>query len=236
MNIKVEILNKMQGIDDIIGEKQLLTEQLPSQLNTLQSNVQNTKQEMESTKHLLDTNLKEQKLKEIEIQNNKDKIAKYKNQLLTIKTNKEYKALNSEISHLEKKNSDIDDIRVELMVEEENLRNDLKENKQALEKANAELNANENKIRAQIEKVESEIEALKNERNQLAKQLPRSLIKRYASLIKHKNRKAVVFNEKGSCSGCGFKLRPQLIIEINNGEGIFNCENCGRILVYKIEK
>ena len=236
MNIKVEILNKMQEIDDIIGQKQLLTESLPSQLNQLQKNVKDAQKMVNDCKLELDENLKEQKMKEIDIQNNKDKIGKYKNQLLAIKTNKEYKALNSEISHLEKKNSDIDDLRVELMVEEEQLREDQKTYSNTLQKANDELKKNENKLREEIKQVESEIEDLKKERNSLAKNLPRSLIKRYASLIKHKNRRAVVFNVDGSCSGCGFKLRPQLEIELNKAENIFSCENCGRILVYKINK
>ena len=78
-----------------------------------------------------------------------------------------------------------------------------------------------------------EIEQIRDKRNEYATKLSRQILKRYASLIKNKNRKAVVFNENNACSGCGFSIRPQLIIEINNKVRLVHCESCGRILVAK---
>ncbi|OQX71891.1 MAG: hypothetical protein B6D62_01005 [Candidatus Cloacimonas sp. 4484_275] len=233
MNQQLELLIKMQKCDDIIGEKEKLKKKLPEELNSLKENLKKAVQEVEESKKLLEENLKAQNLKEMDIRENKDKIAKYKNQLLTIKTNKEYKALNSEISHLEAENSQIDDELIELMEEESQLRKQLKEREEVKKTAEDNLKANEDKLNKKIESVTAEIEKVREERNSYAKNLPRSIIKRYAALIKHKNRKAVVFNENNACSGCGFQIRPQLVIEINEGNRIISCENCGRILVAK---
>jgi uncharacterized protein len=234
MDKKIEVLNKMQEIDNIIKQKLKLTKKLPNELNTLKKNVKNTNEKLEETKKLLEENLKNQKLKELDIQSNQDKIAKYQNQLLAIKNNKEYKALNSEVSHLEKKNNEIDDLRVELMEEEEALRDQLKVDKKASEQADNELKKNYDRIEKQIQDVKKDIEDLKEKRNKLAQHLPKQMIKRYALLIRHKDRIAVAFNENGACSACGFKIRPQLEIEINKAEKIESCENCGRLLVYKL--
>ncbi|MCD4817842.1 MAG: hypothetical protein K8S23_04040 [Candidatus Cloacimonetes bacterium] len=236
MNNELKTMYEMQKIDDIIAQKLILKKDLPLKLNSLKENMKNTTEEWENLKNTLDANLTDQKMRELDIKTNQAQSAKYKNQLLTIKSNKEYKALNKEILHLEKKNAKIDDNRVEMMLEEENLREQIIVAKQNQAKAAKDLKENENKIEQQIVDVNNNIDELKLQRNSLAKSnLSRQMISRYASLIKFKNRKAIVFNEKGACSVCGIKLRPQMIIEIKRGEKITKCENCGRMFVAKPE-
>jgi len=230
---ELEILIKMQKCDDIIGEKEILMQELPRELSSIKNDLEKANTQLSETEQKLEENITMQKLKELDIQINNVKINKYKEQLLTIKTNKEYKALNSEVSHLENKNSETDDILIELMEDEANIRTQLTGDKKKQEIADGVLKANEEKLNNKIKQVQKEIEQIRNERNEFASELPRQVLKRYASLIKNKNRKAVVFNENNACSGCGFNIRPQLVIEINNKDRLVNCENCGRILVSK---
>jgi uncharacterized protein len=235
MKHELEVLIEMQNCDDIIGKKEILMKTLPEELSSLIQNLDSAKTELEKTGNGLDENLKTQKLKDLDIKTNKEKIAKYKNQLLTIQTNKEYKALNSEVSHLEAKNTSIDDELIELMEEEANIRLQKQQDEATHKKASDELKANEDKLKLRIIEVEKEIAQIRDKRNKMASDLPRTLVKRYAALIKNKSRKAIVFNEKGTCSGCHYMIRPQLLIEINNAENVVNCESCGRMLVFKPE-
>jgi len=234
MKKQLEILIQMQKFDTIIGDKNILTKKLPQQLNSLKQSLKDADETVASTKDELDENLKDQKLKELDIAEHKSKIAKYKNQLLTIETNKEYKALNSEINHLEKKNSEIDDELIGLMEAESDLKERMADENTAQKKASDELKANETKLEKEIQEVEKEIVKLKSSRNELAKGLPRDLIRRYAALIKNRNRKAVVFIDNNACSGCGYTIRPQVAIDIKAGNSVIYCESCGRILVNKI--
>ncbi len=231
MKKQLEILIQMQKFDTVIGEKNILTKELPQQLNSLKQSLKDADEAAAATKIELDENLRDQKLKELDIADNNTKSDKYKNQLLTIETNKEYKALNSEINHLEKLNSEIDDELIGLMEVESELKERLEEEKKAQKKASDELKANEEKLEKEIQKVQKDIEDLKSKRNVLAIELPRDLIRRYAALIKNKNRKAVAFNDNNACSGCGYTIRPQVAIDIKEGESVIYCESCGRILV-----
>ena len=233
MSNQIEILIKMQQFDDMITERNELMKELPKELNSLRNKLDVTKDELSTAEQNLEENQKDQKLKELDIQTNNERIAKYKNQLLSIETNKEYKALNSEIHHLEDKNSQIDDILLEMMDEEQRLKKELIEAKENFNNAEAELKANEKRLEDKIELVKKEIDEIRAQRNKIAVELPKSMIKRYGALIKNKNRKAVVFNINDACSGCGFKVRPQLIIEINQGNKVVQCESCGRMLVKK---
>ena len=124
---------------------------------------------------------------------------------------------------------------IAFMEDEAEIRTALETAIEVQKKADDNLKANEERLKKKIEQVKKEIEEIRNKRNEIAKGIPTRIVKRYAALIKNKGRKAVAFNIHNACSGCGFNIRPQVVIEINEGNKINFCENCGRILVYKPE-
>ncbi|MDD3051599.1 MAG: C4-type zinc ribbon domain-containing protein, partial [Candidatus Cloacimonetes bacterium] len=122
---------------------------------------------------------------------------------------------------------------IALMEEENGLKEDLKEATSKQKAADNELADKEDVIKKRIDEVEAEAQIFRDKRNALARKLPHNLVRRYADLIKQRNRKAVVVHEKNCCTGCGMKITPQLIIEISRQNKNVACENCGRILVDK---
>ena len=227
-------LIRMQRYDDKIGEKEVLKKRLPMQLEELQKNVVTAKKRHEDAKKELNNNLMERDKYELEQESNNEMMKKYESQLSLIKTNKEYKALNNEIAALKEKNSQIDDQILDLIDKEEELRVILKQKKEEQDAAEAELKDKEDDLRKKIVAVEKDIEKARAERNEIAKTLPTNIVSRYASLIKNKNRKAVVFlNASNGCGGCGFSVRPQLLIDINRKDTIISCESCGRMIIDK---
>jgi uncharacterized protein len=231
----LDILIRMQQLDDQIAKKDQLKTILPKELTELHLNVESAAAMAAASKNRLDDNLKVQKSKETDIKANKTTIEKYENQLLTIKTNKEYKALNSEIAHLKEKNSQIDEGILVLMDEESRLREVYKSDDAKRIEAEKELEANEEQLKQRLSEVESEAETLRKERNEISNGLPKAVQKRYFLLIKTKGRKALVYMDNQTCGGCGFKIRPQLAIEIRSTDKIHSCENCGRIIAVKSE-
>ena len=227
-------LIRMQRYDDIIGEKEILKKRLPMQLEELEKNVNKAKKNYEDVKKELNTNLMNRDKLELEQETNKEQINKYETQLSMIKTNKEYKALNNEIDILKEKNVAIDDQILEMIDQEEGLKEVLQEKKKELDAAQGELDEKQDLLRKQIISVDKEIEQTRAKRNEIAKTLPTNIVTRYASLIKNKNRKAVVFlNSNNGCGGCGFSVRAQLLIDITRKDCIISCESCGRMIVDK---
>ena len=223
----------MQILDTAIKNYEELQQELPKQLTQLEDAVaQATADLLAGESEKLEINKKQRGL-DGDVKTYQDQIRKYGNQLGEIKTNKEYKALNSEIAYLKEKTSETESQLLELMdleneAIEKNL--DLKKN---LENAEADLRAKEGDLKAQISSLDGKIEETRSKRNELAKTLPVPLIKRYGNLIKNKEkgRLAVVYNNDGSCGGCGFVIRQQMRIELQLRQKIVYCENCGRILL-----
>ncbi|MDD3052424.1 MAG: hypothetical protein PHR06_14960, partial [Candidatus Cloacimonetes bacterium] len=109
MEEKLKTLILMQKYDDIITQKDDLKIKLPEELKSLQDNSKSAEIVVNEVKIKLENNSVNQKKKELEKTTNFQNIQKYEGQLLNIKTNKEYKALNSEIATLKQKNTAIDD-------------------------------------------------------------------------------------------------------------------------------
>ena len=235
MKTEISILIRMQRIDDKISELENLKEKLPKQLEQLITNVKKTTDLIEAINKKLAANQNQQRTKENEVATNNNLKKKYMQQLDGIKTNKEYKALNSQIVTLTDKNTQIDTEIIALLDEEAKIKKQKDEAEILNKKAKENLTANEVILKKEIDKANSDIENYKAERMELAKQVLPVNLKKYILLIKNKNRKAVVYCHNNACSGCGFHIRPQILIELSNPVKIIYCENCSRILVKEFD-
>jgi len=232
---RLRTLARMQKFDDEIGRCRELQKILPQQLYALIEAVDSAQAKLLQTETVRSGIVKRQKELEVEIKHNQDLIRKYGNQLADIKTNKEYKALNSEIASLTQKNKEIEDMLLELMETESELKKETEKDKQELAVAEKAKSAKESDLRAQIAALDGNIEELRSQRNDLARGLPIPLIKQYSNLIKYKNNIAVAYNNNGACGGCGFVIRPQMRIELDLRRKIISCESCGRLLINRFD-
>ncbi len=233
---KLKTLARMQKLDDEIGRCRELQRVLPRQLNTLIQDVETASARVQETQTVKEGIQKRQRDLENEIKHNNELKLKYGNQLAEIKTNKEYRALNSEIASLNQKNGDIESQLLELMDTEAEINKQLKAFQNELKGAQQRKAEKEDDLRRQISELNGKIEELRKRRTDLARGLHSdSLVKQYGNLIKNKNNQAVAYNVNGACGGCGFVIRPQIRIELELRKKIHNCESCGRILMNKFE-
>lgn len=228
---ELEILCQMQELDNKIRAAKRerarlpkLIEELETKFNTVQEAIKNIIQRHEQ-------NLQRQKRLELDIAENNQEINKYESQLLLVKTNKEYKALNSEITHRKEKNAQIEEQLIKLMEEEAALEKKQKNLKELLAQNKDILNTEKDKVNQKIDKLNKEIAKHEQKKIEFSKKIPNFLFKRYQRLMEHKNGKAIASIENGICSGCHLRIRPQIIVEVYRGESIVTCENCSRILI-----
>jgi len=76
-----------------------------------------------------------------------------------------------------------------------------------------------------------EIDNLEQKKEKFAEDISFTLYRRYQRLIVHKDGRALATIENGVCTGCHFKIRPQIIVEVTKGDSIIICENCSRIFI-----
>lgn len=228
---ELEILCEMQEFDDKIQAAIREKKKLPRLLNELEEKVKREEEGIANLRQRLEQNRHEQKRLELDIAENNERINKYERQLLEVKTNKEYKALNSEITSVKEQNAQIEEQLIELMEEETALRNEEKKIGAEVQKHKEELDAEKEKIEKKMAVLDKEIAENEKKKKELSKNIPELLYRRYDRLIKHKNGKAIATVENGVCSGCHLRIRPQILLEVSKQDSIVTCENCSRILV-----
>lgn len=233
MKKRVENLIEMQKCDDQISNKEHLKEELPKQLQSLIQEEAEAKEELAVAVDAVNQVILQQKDKELVIKHNDEKSKKYDKQLADIKTNKEYKALNSEIALLASQNSELESEILSLMEQETELKKVKAEKEKILAEKHKNLTDKEDVLKKQIAGLDGEIKKFQAKRNAIAIDLPKQLFKQYKILIINRNRKAVAFEQEGACSACGFQIRPQMIIELEKENKTLFCENCSRFLVRK---
>lgn len=229
-------LAEMQKLDDKIGQYRILQDVLPKQLHEINEKVEQATIDLLAGETEKAEVNKMQRALEGEVKTHQAQSKKYATQLAEIKTNKEYKALNSEIAYLKEKISEIESQLLELIDSETEIKSRIVEYKKALNEAEANKRAKEGDLKAQIDTLEEKIESTKAQRNKLAVTLPVALIKRYGNMIKNKDNQAVAYTHDGSCGGCGFVIRQQMRIELQLRKKVVYCENCGRILLNHIQE
>ena len=235
MEEQLRTLAKMQKLDDQIGGLRQQQQELPQELNDIIEHVDAATANLLGSETERAEIAKKQRVLEGDIKQNQETIKKYSNQLSEIKTNKEYKALNSEIAYLKDKISELESQELEQMDLESEAKQKVDQDKKDLEAAEKTKREREGDLRKKIESLDTEIEKLRAERTVLAQTLPQNLVRQYANMIKNKNNLAVVYARNGACGGCGFVIRPQIRIEIQLRKKINFCESCGRILMERFE-
>jgi hypothetical protein len=172
------------------------------------------------------------KIKEIDLQidDRKGRIAKYEQQLVQIKNNKEYQALLHEIEGLKADIRMLEDKDLEVMEEEEKEAQRLEEEKLKIGKSRERLDSAEAAAREEFRRIEADLAAVAESRKGVEAILDGDLHDKYDRIFRNKPRLAVVAVVKGSCQGCNMRLTPQILNDLQKDERILYCENCGRLI------
>ncbi len=167
---------------------------------------------------------------ENEIETQKARIRKYREQQFQIKNNEEYRALEREINSANILVRQHEDKALMLMEAVEGLGQDVTEKDMAL-KAEAQVVAQEHTLldeRAQA--IEQETAQVRADREACTVEVNPEALRRYERILAHVGDQAVVPIEGTACGGCHMTIPPYLIKEARSSASFTLCSYCGRIL------
>ena len=159
-------------------------------------------------------------------------LAEFKNKLLQMKTNEEYRAMMDQIEFADKKISDLDIQILEKMYEEEQGEIDLVDAMKIWERNTKRAEKRQDILDGQLEVLKENMEQLMTERNDISSGIGNRLLDKYEQLRAAGRGLVVVGLQKGACGGCLTNIPPQTAVEISQG-GTFVCPICGRFVVWK---
>jgi uncharacterized protein len=231
MNADLQRLIELEKIDK---EALRLTEEvasLPRRVAAIEAKLAEHKAAVEQAKARVKGNEASRRQNEADIKGFQEKIAKYRSQSSSVKTNDEYRALMHEVEFAEKQIIACEDKILELMI---GLENDEK----ALKVAEAELkteaaDVEKEKAEARVRTAEDEklLAGLKGKRDELRAGVDYSALAHYDRVMRQR-KSALAEARDQKCMACFVMVRPQIWQEIRTNEQIITCNSCGRILYF----
>jgi uncharacterized protein len=231
----LKILIDLQRIDQEIAELSSQIETFPSQIQAIEKQLNDFIHAHEERQQRLNSNQKERREMEGEIQLIRQKISKHKDQLYQVKTNEQYRAMLKEIEGEEDNIRRIEDIILEKMIESEELQMQVKEAAGRLDSEKTRVAGEKASLEAAAKAAREQRDLSVRERRELAGKLNEDILIHYERVRKGRGGLALAEVREGKCMGCNVLLRPQLYYNVRAGDGLYECENCARIL-YSLER
>jgi uncharacterized protein len=150
-----------------------------------------------------------------------------------IASEREVQAIRSELTTLKGRKQSLEDELLEVMERQEELTSTVQTLESRRKEVEAQVPPLEQARNAAAGDIDSELGVRQATREDLARQLPGDLVRRYDELRSRKDGVAVVELRDGTCQGCFLELSPG---ELEEGRelgiyGMARCVQCGRLLV-----
>ena len=159
------------------------------------------------------------------------RLSKYRDQLMEVKTNKEYHAMQTEIATAEAEVRRQEDRMLDEMVAADEIALRLKRAEADLARARTDAKTAVDGIAEESRRAHGRISAAAAAREGLARTLPADVLATYEQLLLKKG-SALVLARDGHCSVCHVRLRPKVYQDVRRNDMIIHCDSCQRILYY----
>jgi uncharacterized protein len=160
----------------------------------------------------------------------KTKLSRLKDQLMAVKTNKEYTAMLHEIQMAEEQIRGEEDKILEIMEEMEVTEKALKKDEQEMHKQSAEFQESIRVIKESAPLLEAELAGLREKKALMESNVGAELLSRYRRIAEARKGVALAEAKDELCSACHVRIRPQMYADLLRTENIQSCDSCSRIL------
>ena len=160
------------------------------------------------------------------------RLSKYKDQLMEVKTNKEYHAMQTEIGTAEQLVRQHEDRLLERMEEAETQAADLKAAETALKAGTAQAVSDRQALEAERASADAELTRTAAQRASVAGRISPAALTLFEHVSRHRKGLAMSEARDGHCTQCHVRLRPQVYNDVRRNESLIQCESCSRILYF----
>jgi len=208
------------------------TKQIPEEVGRLTGTLEDNRQALEEKHQLIEEEQKRQRQLELEVETLRDRLSKFRGQLMEVKTNREYQAMLHEIEGTGKEIEEKEDQMLEGMMAIEEREELARQANEVYQREEKEVSEKRSKLERSATQAESEIAELQKHRRQLEREIPEGLNQQFQRIASVRNGVALAEAKDQSCQACHVKLRPQHFSEVKTNQKIMTCENCNRFLYY----
>ena len=227
-----DLLNELKTIDDHI--KQLTVKKIskPRLLMETRQKLTVVENKLKSkTEQLEQENKRKKQLSDI-ISQEKEKLVKSEQKLVAVKNNKEYQAVQKEITQFKKTIKNLEEqekARIEALA---NIEKEFQDVEADFNSVNKEHESVLIRVKDEINSIERDLSDAKEKKNKSLSVLPEDIKKRYIKIYENKDGIGISVVHENRCSVCNMALPRQLCNDILKGDRVFHCPSCQRVIIY----
>lgn len=204
---------------------------LPQRVAAIEEKLAGTRAALEKAKTAVKADEAARRKYETAISDLQQKITKYRDQSLDVKTNDQYRALMHEVQFAEQEIRSNEDKILELMVNAEAREKEVKAAEAELKAETSEIEVEKKIARERTAEDESQLAEWNAKREKARTGVDADLLRHYDRVSKYRGTGLAEAREQ-KCMGCQVMLRPQTYNEIRSGSQTLICDSCQRILYY----
>ena len=232
MNADLTRLIRLQQLESAADDARRRIADLPARTQALDTRLQGARDGLADIKARLATAGEKRRAEEKEVAGVQTRLAKYKDQLLEVKTNREYTAMLHEIETAQNDIRTREDRILEIMMESDELNAGVKKSEGELKAAEKEIAGERSVLDTEMVALQAEIDRTTAEREKLVADIDRHVLAIFETTAKGRKGVAVAEAKDGLCTICHVRLRPQVFNEVRKNESIIQCDSCRRILYF----
>jgi uncharacterized protein len=233
MKILQDLL-ELQSLDTRLQAVRARLASFPKRSADAEKYIAAAKADLEKSKAAQVTVVRDRKKYELDVEQWKDRVRKYKDQSSQVKTNDAFKALQHEVDNGEKEIANAEDRLLEQMVAGEEYERQIKTSEKLVKEAEEVAKIERAKIESEKKEAEADLAQLGAEREHAVGEIPEDMMDHYDRIMKKHDNVALAEVRDEKCSACGMRVRPHVFQAMRRSatDEIFHCETCTRILYY----
>lgn len=233
MSEELQRLIQLQQVDVRIVELRQRVLSIPDEIESQAESLQKSRDAVEKLREQAGRQARTQRRLEGEVELLQQRLSRYQEQLMDVKTNREYRAMQQEIDGVRAQISGKEDEILEIMLAMDELEDQTRDARRQAEERASEVSSRQKELETFAASSETNMAGFEQEKNRLERDLPEPLLEQYRRIASVNNGQALAEVSEQSCRACNVRLRPQLFTEVKSGLKILTCETCNRFLYYQ---
>jgi predicted nucleic acid-binding Zn-ribbon protein len=233
MNAEIERLIALQRLDSAAQDARRRLADEPELQKAFDARLDAARERAADARQRLTENQNVRRAVEKEVAVHHGRLSKFRDQLMSVKTNVEYQAMQKEIEFAQTEVKALEDTILERMLEGDDLSGALKRAEVDLASEQKTVDADRRALASELSELQTSLERITKERAELIRVLDPGALLIFETVSRRRNGVAVAEARDGICTICHVRLRPQVFNTVRRNEHIVQCDSCNRILYFR---
>ena len=236
MNPDLRNLVALQDTELKIAGLQKELADIPNKIQAFENELRRAQSEHQNRIALMKELSNKRRTLEGQVDLSRAKLSKLKDQLMSVKTNKEYTAMLHEIEAVKEERGSIETRILQAMDAADTLEGAIRQKEAALSGEQQRVSDGLAVLKREEQEASERKASLESDRARLEAEIPPDLVSEFVRISRARDGLAVSRVVDGLCQGCSVRIQPRVIQQVRRNEGMLRCDSCRRFLYYIEEK